>query len=643
MATSYLATNYRVGDGSTTIWNVSFAGARPDQGDGTEAYLDPDSIQAVRIDTASDGSETETSIMGTLIGPTQYEITPALAEGVRVKIYRETEKQYPLVDFTDFTTISENDLDIQARQTLYSVQELNDVVLYSDKRSVTASLNAQEALDSAQAAQTDVSSAVDTANDAESIANAASSTAGSASTTASQALNTANSADEKADTAISTANSADEKADTAIGTANTALSTANAAETAATNANSSANAAVSTANSADDKADTALSTANAAASDAGAAVMTANAADSKADDALAVASDITDFQGQLDDLSDRVDSLVDVDTGDLLLGSNNLNELSNYATARSNLDVYSTTQVDTAIGQAVSNHAGEADPHPVYALKANLSAAASRPIGNGDTELVTNDRASSLIGNRMSSHESAPDPHPQYLLSEDLPDASTSTPGIVQLESSYTDTGTGTAPTSKALQDGLSNQSNLLNAHKISDDHDDRYYTQSHIDSRVDLGGDWVRTAPSRICYFQAYLVNSQSFSSRGSNPINFNGVSTVRSSPFYVDNDYYNSATFTAPADGLYEFYCKVTRDPSEGDAAATIKFMKNGSVLDSGPTSFAPGDVDAGANTYTRASIHMLIELSAGDTMQVAQTSGSVGLLGGSDRYCFWSGRLL
>lgn len=149
---SYLATNYRVGDGSTTIWNVSFAGARPDQGDGTEAYLDADSVLAALTTRQEDGTVTETPVTGELVGPSQYRIAPPVASGQEFKIYRSTLRDYPLVDFNNFAALDANDLDDSARQALYVVQEIYDLATGTSEVARASAVNAFQALQTANSA-----------------------------------------------------------------------------------------------------------------------------------------------------------------------------------------------------------------------------------------------------------------------------------------------------------------------------------------------------------------------------------------------------------------------------------------------------------------------------------------------------------
>lgn len=155
----YLASNFYVGDGSTLVWDVAFAGTRPDQEDGTEAYLDNDSVVAALITREEDGSITETPVSGELVGPSQYRIDPPVANGQEFKIYRSTQREYPLVDFNNFAALDASDLDDSARQALYVVQEIYDVTTDTSEVANTAAANALEAVQTAGAAYDFVSGA----------------------------------------------------------------------------------------------------------------------------------------------------------------------------------------------------------------------------------------------------------------------------------------------------------------------------------------------------------------------------------------------------------------------------------------------------------------------------------------------------
>lgn len=356
MPNQYFATNRKVGDGSTTVWEFSFAGARPDANNGTEPYLEPQDVGVALVSYDAEGREERTPVSFTLLGPSQVEVIPAIADGQDFVIFRETEDALPVTDFTDFASISEQDLDNAIRQTLFVVQEARDDLNDGNE-------NAATARGIANSAAAEAASATATANSATATANTALSTANSASSVAAGAASTANSAAADVSTALSIANQALSGAGGAALAVQGAINTADAAQLAASGAVSTANTANSTASSANSTANAALNTANTAASDAStalaaanAAVLTANAADAKADEALseatqaqADASLVVGFQQQLDSISAAVNDLTGVEPGAISLNSDNLSKLTDFAEARANLDVYSTGEVNALV------------------------------------------------------------------------------------------------------------------------------------------------------------------------------------------------------------------------------------------------------------------------------------------------------
>src|SRR5690554_3373493 len=159
MPDQYFATNRKVGDGSTTVWEFSFAGARPDANNGTEPYLSAEDIGVALVSYDAVGREQRTPVAFTLTGPAQVTVTPAIAAGQDFVIFRETEADLPVSDFTDFASISEQDLDNSFRQSLFVVQEMRDrtqdaTTLAGEARQVAgeALLVAEAAEDTAEAA-----------------------------------------------------------------------------------------------------------------------------------------------------------------------------------------------------------------------------------------------------------------------------------------------------------------------------------------------------------------------------------------------------------------------------------------------------------------------------------------------------------
>lgn len=103
-------------DGVTTVWNFSFSGG----------YLDQSHVKAQRRDTATGAVTAITLTPGMFTGPYQLTLSPALAVGQELTIYRATPKEGPLVDFTDRAKLTEVSLDYSAKQAIFCAAEAYD-------------------------------------------------------------------------------------------------------------------------------------------------------------------------------------------------------------------------------------------------------------------------------------------------------------------------------------------------------------------------------------------------------------------------------------------------------------------------------------------------------------------------------------
>ena len=90
------------GDGSTVVWQISFAGG----------YISRSHVKAYT--TASDGTETDITLQWT--GDNTVVVYPPVPTGTILTIYRDTPKDRPLADFTDGAVVSEMNLDSNAEQ-----------------------------------------------------------------------------------------------------------------------------------------------------------------------------------------------------------------------------------------------------------------------------------------------------------------------------------------------------------------------------------------------------------------------------------------------------------------------------------------------------------------------------------------------
>jgi hypothetical protein len=269
------------GNGSTTNYSFTFE------------YLKQADVK-VTLDTVA-------TTAFTFANATTLAFTTAPANGVAIRIYRDTVIDTLSSTFFSGSAIKAEDLNNNFTQNLYVTQEsdneaaaatstANGAVTTANSAVTTANgavttansanTKSDAAVATANTAETNSNTAVTTANTASANATAAVNTANTASTNATAAVNTANTASTNATTAVNTANSAATDAATAITTANSATTTANTALANAATATSTANGAVTTANTADTNATAAVTTANTANTNATAAVATANAAQS---------------------------------------------------------------------------------------------------------------------------------------------------------------------------------------------------------------------------------------------------------------------------------------------------------------------------------------------------------------------------
>lgn len=288
MAITFYATNNFTGDGTTVNWNINFA----------DGYIDTTNVKARYLDNT--GSYVDIAISS--VAGNVVTISPAVANGQMFQIYRDTEKRFPLVDFSDGAILNETNLDTLATQAVMVSAEAfdqsnNGVRIAGDSLVIAQGIDAkaQEALDNSEAAVATADGIAATAN-----------TALSNSQTA---LNTANDAKNTADGIAATANQALTNSNTAITTANGAVTTANAANTTANGIAATANSALTTANGA-------VTTANSAASDASLALSTANGVDAKAQTALdnTVALDAATMKkaANLSDIADKAAAWLNV-------------------------------------------------------------------------------------------------------------------------------------------------------------------------------------------------------------------------------------------------------------------------------------------------------------------------------------------
>lgn len=170
--------NHYHGDGSTTIWNFSFA----------DGYIDQAFVRAYTRD--ADGVRTELGLLPEFfVGPFTLQIVPAVPVGTTLVIYRATERRRPLVDFKDGGRITEESLDTVARQSVHLAAEMSDYVGTGSEGDVVELAQAASI-----AAASAVASATASANSAAAASSSATAAAGSAASAASSAASAVGSA-----------------------------------------------------------------------------------------------------------------------------------------------------------------------------------------------------------------------------------------------------------------------------------------------------------------------------------------------------------------------------------------------------------------------------------------------------------------
>ena len=251
------------GNGSTTNYSFTFE------------YLKQADVK-VTLDTVA-------TTAFTFANATTLSFTTAPANGVAIRIFRDTTIDTLSSTFFPGSAIKAEDLNENFTQNLYVTQE-------SDTEAALATTTANSAVTTANSAVTTANGAVTTANAAETKSDAAVATSNTAETNSNTAVATANTASTNATNAVTTANTASTNATTAVNTANTATTTANGAVTTANSAATDAASAITTANSATTTANTALANAATANTTANGAVTTANTASTTAASAVTTAN-----------------------------------------------------------------------------------------------------------------------------------------------------------------------------------------------------------------------------------------------------------------------------------------------------------------------------------------------------------------
>lgn len=155
----YFASNRFTGNGVQTQWGINFTGG----------YISQTHVK-VRV-TSPAGVVTTPSFVWA--GPNTLEITPAVASGYALEIYRDTPKDLPLVDYTDGAILNESNLDRTAQQTVFATAEIYDRLVDAEElvggAAAAASASAASATSSATAAASSATAAASSAAIAQSI------------------------------------------------------------------------------------------------------------------------------------------------------------------------------------------------------------------------------------------------------------------------------------------------------------------------------------------------------------------------------------------------------------------------------------------------------------------------------------------
>ncbi len=221
--------NTYTGNGSTTNFSITFE------------YLKQADVKASLNGTATTAF--------TFANATTLSFNSAPANGVAIRIFRDTDVDALKATFFPGSAIKAEDLNDNFTQNNFATQEAVFDVATANTTANTAKTTADTAIATANTASTNATNAVNTANTADTNASAAVSTANTASTNATNAVNTANTASTNAFvTLVTTANTASTNATAALNNsresdgsggfvsaitkANTAITTANSASTA---------------------------------------------------------------------------------------------------------------------------------------------------------------------------------------------------------------------------------------------------------------------------------------------------------------------------------------------------------------------------------------------------------------------------
>lgn len=167
-----------VADGSTVLWDFSFAGG----------YLDKTHVHAYYADNSNGDNRVDIPVTSSMfVNSTRLRISPAVPNGKYLVIYRSTPVSAPLVDWTNTAAIKRTDLDTMAKQPIFSAAEVADAGFVSVPAALDILLGANA---SATAAAASATAAAGSATAAGNSQTAAAGSAAAAATSASSASST---------------------------------------------------------------------------------------------------------------------------------------------------------------------------------------------------------------------------------------------------------------------------------------------------------------------------------------------------------------------------------------------------------------------------------------------------------------------
>lgn len=259
-------------DGTTTIWNFSFAGG----------YLDRSHVRVQLMDKATLAITQVPISEANFIGDFQLLLTPPFVVGYELTIYRGTPKDLPLVDFADRAALTEGALDLNAKQAIFVAAESSDMLNTSLEAVSQITTQVEFAREFAEQSAASAATALAAESGATAASASASASAVIATSEAGIATTQAGIAVAAGTAAANSATLADNRADDAEAAALAAQGSASAASTSATNAGTSATNAANSATAASGSASAASTSATNAGNSATAAAGSASTASTAA-------------------------------------------------------------------------------------------------------------------------------------------------------------------------------------------------------------------------------------------------------------------------------------------------------------------------------------------------------------------------